>query len=70
MTRSRYGLPEPPPEWVVCLGVLREIVGLTVECPLRPGSTRPFEDCFDCRHLAVYSNDRAREACSTGDSST
>ena len=59
-----------PPKWVVCLGVLREVVDWRVDCPLSDARTRPFEECFECRHLAVHSNDRARESCSTEDSIT
>jgi len=67
---TTYGLPGPPSEWVVCLGVLREVMDKSVVCPLAKGSLRPFEDCFECRHLAVHSKDRARESCSTDDSIT
>ena len=67
---TNYGLPGPPPEWLICLGVLREVVDKSVACPLAKGSMRPFEACLDCRHLAVHSNDRARESCSTDDSIT
>jgi hypothetical protein len=39
-----------------------------VVCPLANGSLSPFEECVECRHLAVHSRDRARESCSTDDS--
>ena len=65
---TSHRLPGPPPEWLVCLGVLHEVVDKSVVCPLAKGSTTPFEDCLECRHLAVHSKDRARESCSTDDS--
>jgi hypothetical protein len=65
---TSHGLPGQPPEWLVCLGVLREVVDGSVVCPLAKESTMPFEECFECRHLAVHSKDRARESCSTDDS--
>jgi hypothetical protein len=68
VTGSRNGFPVPPTEWVVCLGVLREVVDKRVDCPVAKGNAKPFEECFECRHLAVHSNDRGRESCSTDDS--
>ena len=34
---TRPGLAGPPPEWVVCLGVLREVANARVACPLAEG---------------------------------
>lgn len=68
MTRTGHGLAGPAPEWVVCLGVLREVTDEMVACPLVAGRLTRFEDCLSCRHLAVLADDRERDSCSTGDS--
>ena len=70
MTVAGDGFTGLAPEWLVCLDVFREVVDNRVECPLAAGSATPIEDCLGCRHLAVLSNDRERESCSTDDSIT
>ena len=52
---------------MVCLGVLREVRDAMVACPLAAGGQTRFEDCLNCRHLAVLADDRERESCSTDD---
>jgi hypothetical protein len=67
MTGSSRDRQGPAPDWVVCLGVFREVTDEMVACPLGAGGLTRFEDCLDCHHLAVLADDRERESCSTGD---
>jgi len=55
------------PEWLVCHSALYEVVDEVVACPLAAGRPAPIEECLSCRHLAVLSNDRTRDSCSTDD---
>ena len=67
MTGSGHGPREPAAEWLVCLGVLREVTDEMVACPLAAGGQTTFEDCLTCHHLVLLADDRERESCSTDD---
>ena len=64
MTHER---PASDPEWVVCLGVHRDVAPDGVRCP-RTRSAIAVTECLACRHLAAAADERgSAEWCTTGE---
>jgi hypothetical protein len=59
--------PAAGPEWVVCLGELRDIERDRVQCPLTESAVS-VADCLACRHLAGVADERdSSEWCKTSE---
>lgn len=50
------------PEWIVCMGALRDVLHDRVACPVRARAV-PFTSCMACRRLESRSDDRALGPC-------